>query len=174
MKSLGICGIRCVGRIAILVLSMGVLAACSTSGRVGLAGMNAGFSVAGPMVNEDGSLAYLTNTVIEATGYAVIQSQVGDPAQQRLMAIKAARFDAYRQLTEIVFGVHVDSSTTIADLTIASDDFRTRIEGVIFGAELIKIEPVSDDTYAVTLGLPEATIEDIRILYLNQVALNGR
>lgn len=174
MKSLGIRGTRSIGRIALVALVVGVLAACSTSGRVGIAGMNAGFSVAGPTVNEDGSLAYLSNNNIEATGYAVIQSQAGDPAQQRLMAIKAARFDAYRQLTEIVFGVHVDSSTTIADLTIASDDFRTRIEGVIYGAELIKIEPVSDDTYAVTLGLPEATIEDIRLLYLNQVALNGR
>ena len=89
------------------------------------------------------------------------------------MAIKAARFDAYRQLTEIVFGVYIDSSTTIADLTIASDDFRSRIEGVIYGAELVKIEPVSGDTYAVTLALPNSTIGDLRALYLDQLALGA-
>jgi hypothetical protein len=89
------------------------------------------------------------------------------------MAIKAARFDAYRQLTEIVFGVYIDSSTTIADLTVASDDFRSRIEGVIYGADTIKIEAVAGDTYAVTLALPKSTISDLRALYVDQLAMNG-
>ena len=34
--------------------------------------------------------------VIEATGYSVIQSRSGSEPQQRLMAIKAARLDAFR------------------------------------------------------------------------------
>ncbi len=138
-----------------------------------MAGINAGFSLDGTAVNSSGVLGYLASDRIEATVYAVIQSQAGEPAQQRLMAIQAARFDAYRQLTEIVFGVYIDSSTTIADLTIASDDFRSRIEGVIYGAELVKIEPVSGDTYAVTLALPNSTIGDLRALYLDQLAVGA-
>ena len=41
---------------------------------------------------------------IEATGYSVIQSHSGREPQQRLMAIKAARLDAFRQLDEVVYG----------------------------------------------------------------------
>ena len=161
------------GRVGLFALIVAVFTGCSSSGRVGVAGINAGFSLDGLVVNSSGGLGYLASDRIEATGYAVIQSQAGEPAQQRLMAIKAARFDAYRQLTEIVFGVYIDSSTTIADLTIASDDFRSRIEGVIYGAELVKIEPVSGDTYAVTLALPNSTIGDLRALYLDQLALGA-
>ena len=163
MKSLGI---RCVGRIAILVLSMGVLAACSTSGRVGLAGMNAGFSVAGPMVNEDGSLAYLTNTVIEATGYAVIQSQVGDPAQQRLMAIKASKLDAYRALAEEVYGQYVNATGTMTDMSITEDHLKSRVEGVIYGARVVSITPIGGETYETKLALSQRTIDELVTNYL--------
>jgi hypothetical protein len=39
---------------------------------------------------------------------------------------------------------------------------------------LIKIEPVSGDTYAVTLALPNSTIGDLRALYVDQLAMSGR
>ena len=110
--------------------------------------------------------------VIEATGYSVIQSHSGSEPQQRLMAIKAARLDAFRQLAEVVYGTYIDSNTTISDLTIQDDVYRARVEGVIYGAELVKIEPISNDTYAVTLGLPRAMVNDLRLLYLRLVSSN--
>lgn len=110
--------------------------------------------------------------VIEATGYSVIQSHSGSEPQQRLMAIKAARLDAFRQLAEVVYGTYIDSNTTISDLTIQDDVYRARVEGVIYGAELVKIEPISNDTYAVTLGLPRAMVNDLRLLYMRLVSNN--
>ena len=110
--------------------------------------------------------------VIEATGYSVIQSHSGSEPQQRLMAIKAARLDAFRQLAEVVYGTYIDSNTTISDLTIEDDVFRARVEGVIYGAEVIKIEPISDDTYAATLGLPRPMVEDLRLLYMRLISRN--
>ena len=110
--------------------------------------------------------------VIEATGYSVIQSHSGSEPQQRLMAIKAARLDAFRQLAEVVYGTYIDSNTTISDLTIQDDVYRARVEGVIYGAELVKIEPISNDTYAVTLGLPRAMVNDLRLLYRRLVSSN--
>ncbi len=110
--------------------------------------------------------------MVEATGYSVIASHQGSEPQQRLMAIKAARMDAFRQLAEIVYGTYIDSATTISDLAINDDTFRARVEGVIYGAELIKIEPISDDTYAATLGLPRRTINDLRLLYMRLVTSN--
>ena len=169
MKSLIDLGMQ---RIALIVMCAVLLAGCSSSGRVGIAGLNGRFAIDGPIATAT-DVGFARSQTIEATGYAVIQSQSGAPAQQRLMAIKAARFDAYRQLTEIVFGVYIDSSTTIADLTVASDDFRSRIEGVIYGADTIKIEAVAGDTYGVTLALPKSTISDLRALYVDQLAMNG-
>ena len=110
--------------------------------------------------------------LIEATGYSVIQSHSGSEPQQRLMAIKAARLDAFRQLAEVVYGAYIDSNTTISDLTIEDDVFRARVEGVIYGAEVIKIEPISNDTYAATLGLPRAVVEDLRLLYMRLISRN--
>ena len=88
------------------------------------------------------------------------------------MAIKSARLDAFRQLAEVVYGAYIDSSTTVNDLVIENDSFRARVEGVIYGAELVKIEPISDDTYAVTLGLPRNRVSDLRLLYMKLVANN--
>jgi hypothetical protein len=120
----------------------------------------------------DGLSALAQGGVIEATGYSVIQSHSGSEPQQRLMAIKAARLDAFRQLAEVVYGTYIDSNTTISDLTIQDDVYRARVEGVIYGAELVKIEPISNDTYAVTLGLPRAMVNDLRLLYMRLVSSN--
>ena len=102
-----------------------------------------------------------------ATGYAVIAVQRhSNPAQQRLMAIRAGKMDAYRSLAAQVYGQHVNSTTTLGDLIVGSDVFRARIEGVIYGAELVSIETVGDDTYAVTLSLNPRVVNDLRKLYL--------
>ena len=103
----------------------------------------------------------------EATGYAVIAIQNhDDPAQQRLMAIRASKMDAYRALVEQVYGQHIDSTTTIGDLAMDSDVFRARLQGVIYGAKLVSIKTVGDDTYAVTLSLSSRVVNDLRKLYL--------
>ena len=89
-----------------------------------------------------------------ATGYAVISIQNHrNPSQQRLLAIRASKLDAYRALTEQVYGQQLDANTTIADMTVMSDTFRARVEGVVYGAVLVSITPVGDDTYETTLSL---------------------
>ena len=105
-----------------------------------------------------------------ATGYAVISVQNNrNPAQQRLMAIRASKLDAYRALTEQVYGQQLDASTTVADMTIMSDTFRAKVEGVIYGAVLVSITPVGDDTYETTLSLDRYVVNDLRSLYLAQL-----
>lgn len=106
-----------------------------------------------------------------ATGYAVISVQNHKlPAQQRLMAIRASKLDAYRALTEQVYGQHLDASTTVADMVVMNDTFRTRVEGVVYGAVLVSITPVGDDTYETTLSLDRQVVNDLRALYLGQLA----
>jgi len=108
---------------------------------------------------------------LTGTGYAVISVQNHrTAAQQRLMAIRASRLDAYRSLAEQVFGQYLDANTTVADMVVMSDTFRSRVEGVIYGAVLVSITPVGDDTYETTLSLDRGVVEDLRALYLNQLA----
>jgi hypothetical protein len=110
-----------------------------------------------------------------ATGYAVISIQNHkNPSQQRLLAIRASKLDAYRALTEQVYGQQLDATTTVADMTVQSDTFRARVEGVIYGATLVSITPVGDDTYETTLSLDRNAVQDLRVLYLTQVASRNR
>ena len=110
---------------------------------------------------------------LTATGYAVIDVQPSDiPAQRRLLAIRAAKLDAYRGLTEQVYGQYLDASTTVADMAVLSDTFRTQVEGVIYGAKVVSIAPVGEDTYETTLSLDQDVVDDLRALYLASLASN--
>jgi len=97
-----------------------------------------------------------------------------NPAQQRLMAIRASKLDAYRNLTEQVYGQQLDASSTVADMVVTNDTFRTKVEGVIYGARLVSITPVGEDTYETTLSLDRDVVQDLRILYMGQLAARGR
>ncbi len=115
------------------------------------------------------------NASVRATGYAVISTQNHkNPAQQRLMAIRASKLDAYRALTEQVYGQQLDATTTVAEMMITSDTFRTRVQGIIYGAVLESITPIGDDTYETTLSLDGRVVNDLRVLYLSQLAMRNR
>jgi hypothetical protein len=112
---------------------------------------------------------------LTATGYAVVSVQNHRNAgQQRLMAIRASKLDAYRALTEQVYGLQIDASSTVADMTVTSDSFRSKVEGVIYGAILVSITPVGDETYETTLSLDKSVVLDLRTLYLGQLTARGR
>lgn len=110
-----------------------------------------------------------------ATGYAVISVQNHkNPAQQRLLAIRASKLDAYRSLTEQVYGQQLDATTTVADMTVMSDTFRAKVEGVIYGATMVSITPVGEDTYETTMSLDQYVVRDLRALYLGQMTSRRR
>jgi hypothetical protein len=112
---------------------------------------------------------------LTATGYAVISVQNHKtPAQQRLMAIRAAKLDAYRSLAEQVYGLRLDATATVADMVVQNDTFRSKVEGVIYGATLVSITPSGDDTYETTLTLDKSTVQDLRMLYLSQLTAKSR
>ena len=149
-----------------LILTVAGLAGCanSTPGSYSSASSDASFR---PTMDR--------RETIMATGYAVIGVQNNKNApQQRLLAIRAAKIDAYRGLAEQVYGLNLDANTTVSEMTVMNDTFRTRVEGVIFGAKLTSITPLNNDTYEVTMSLDRSTVNDLRLLYLEQVAGNRR
>lgn len=112
---------------------------------------------------------------IQSTGYAVISIQPHSlPAQQRLLAIRAARLDAYRGLAEQVYGQFLDGATTVADAVLRSDRVRARVEGIIHGAEVVSIMPVGQDTYELTLSLERDVVRELRALFLEETRAQVR
>ncbi len=102
-----------------------------------------------------------------ATGYAVIGVQNHrNPAQQRLMAIRASKLDAYRALTEQIYGLQLDANATVADMVVTSDSFRSKVQGVVYGATLVSITPVGEDTYETTLSIDKSIVLELRRQYL--------
>ena len=114
------------------------------------------------------------NNNIIATGYAVISVQKADtPAQQRILSIKASKLDAYKVLMEQVYGQYLDANTTVSEMVVQSDTFRAKVQGVIYGAKLVSITPVGDDTYETTLSLSNSVVDDLRKLYLASMTSQG-
>jgi len=152
---------------SILVLSMVVLTGCKSISLTMPTPSRDATSMMPPVVEK--------RETITATGYAVVTVQNHkNPAQQRLMAIRASKLDAYRNLTEQVYGQQLDASSTVADMVVTNDTFRTKVEGVIYGARLVSITPVGEDTYETTLSLDRDVVQDLRIMYMGQVAAKGR
>jgi len=112
---------------------------------------------------------------LTATGYAVVSVQNHkNQAQQRLMAIRASKLDAYRALTEQVYGLQLDANSTVADMMVTHDTFRSKVQGIIYGATLVSITPVSEDTYETTLSLDKSVVKELRQAYITQMANRPR
>ena len=108
------------------------------------------------------TLAPETYPVISAVGYAPISDQRGASESSRmLMALKASKLDAYRELTEQVYGQKVDSGQSLASLVILNTRLDSSVQGVIRGAKVVKSYPVGNDTYATELELDFKLVNDI-------------
>ena len=110
---------------------------------------------------------------ILATGYAVIDVQKGqNHAQRRLMAIRASKLDAYRNLAEQVYGLFVESSSQMAELALASESVRARVQGLVYGSRLVSISPVGVDTYETKLALDRTIVDELIAQYRAPVERN--
>jgi|TARA_B110000908_G_C10226229_1_gene438061 hypothetical protein len=103
-----------------------------------------------------------TYPVISAVGYAPISDQKGKSESSRiLMALKASKLDAYRELTEQVYGQKVHSGQSLESLIIQNTRLDSSVQGVIRGAKVVKSYPVGDNTYATELELDFKLVNDI-------------
>lgn len=73
------------------------------------------------------------------------------PGQRRLMAIRASKLDAYRALAEQLYGIKIDSNTSVSTLTAKNDSFRARVNAVVRGARVVSVTPMADNNYETVL-----------------------
>lgn len=100
--------------------------------------------------------------VLSAVGYAPITMQNGESdTQKMLMAMKASKLEAYRELAEQVYGQRIEGNQSVSNLVVENEMLKASVDGVIRGARVIKTYPVGEDTYATELELDMQKVYDI-------------
>lgn len=89
------------------------------------------------------------------------QPAVDTPQQAKLMARRAAISDAQRQLAETVFGVRIDSQTTVRDFVTESDTIYSSVQAVIRGAEVTDTRYLADGIVEVDMELPVYRVQTV-------------
>lgn len=107
---------------------------------------------------------YMTESVISESAPAwasrgVVATGVGVPpddaegTEARLMAVRAAKIDALRNLAEMVYGVKIDAVTTIRDFVTEHDEVSADVEAFLRGAEVTDTRYLSDGSVEVDVGI---------------------
>lgn len=99
--------------------------------------------------------------ILRAVGYAVVDVQPGpSKGEKMLQAIRASKLDAYRELTEQVYGQSLQGSTTLRDAVQTSNQLQASVDGMVRGARVLKSYPV-DNMYATELELDTRVLFDL-------------
>lgn len=103
--------------------------------------------------------------VVRATGYAPIDAQRGQGATAKMLqAMRASKLDAYRELTEQVYGQRIHGDQRLLNLVLQNDQLKASVQGVIRGARVVKTYPVGDDSYATEL---ELDMQQVHAIYIS-------
>lgn len=96
---------------------------------------------------------------ITARGYGTVnrdQQYRLTPAQRKLMAIRASKMDALRELAEQVYGVRLYGHTTVEEMTVKNDGYRAYVDAFLRGAHVrntIASGAADRDTYETVMEL---------------------
>lgn len=90
---------------------------------------------------------------VYAKGIGAPPAQGVNRAQARAMAERAAFVVAIRNLLETVKGVQVDSETVVENFMTGSDVIRTKVDGIVRGARILKTEYMPDGSVEVLVGM---------------------
>ena len=72
------------------------------------------------------------------------------------MAIKASKLEAYKSLAEQIYGQYLESRGTLSNLKLSDEEITSRVEGLVVGARVVSIKPISADSYETVLEVGHA------------------
>ena len=91
---------------------------------------------------------------VTAVGYGAMPVGEGlSAAQRHLLAMRAAKLDAYRALAETVAGIKIIGNSTVSAMALTSDSYRAYIEAYLRGARIVTITPLPDGAFETVLEL---------------------
>ena len=94
---------------------------------------------------------------IRGVGYAAISIQPGKTrVQKQLMAIRASRLAAMRELAEKIYGLDVNSYSSLSEPVMQADTLRGTVSGLVRNARTVSIGPIKTDIYETVLEIDAA------------------
>mgnify|MGYP005989103175 FL=1 len=93
--------------------------------------------------------------ILRVVGYGAVNPKAKgmSKVQKRLMSIRASRLDAYRSMAERVYGTKISGSSTVRDLVVQNDSFRTYVDTFIHGARVISTDVLEDGSVETVLEM---------------------
>lgn len=93
--------------------------------------------------------------ILRVVGYGATNTKAKNQTktQRRLMAIRASRLDAYRAMAERVYGTKITGSSTVRDLVVQNDSFRTYVDTFIHGSRVVSTDVLADGSVETVLEM---------------------
>ena len=88
-----------------------------------------------------------------SSGKIVVEG-IGGAGQSMSMGYRSAKLDAERALAEEIYGVQIDSDTTVENSIVTSDVIKSNVKGIIKGAKVVSRSVDANGYYHVTMELP--------------------
>lgn len=117
-------------------------------------------SACGSMRLSQPAPAHPVIVTLNATGYGAVNLAACEgqcdrvaPAQRKLLAMRAARLDAYRAMAEQVYGLRIEGGSTVGSLALKDDSFKVYIDAFIRGARVTNNVQREDGTYETTVEM---------------------
>jgi len=85
--------------------------------------------------------------VITARGWGAPPKQYYPEGNRRLMAMRAAKLDAYRSLAERIHGLRIWGGTTVGEMVLEQDEFKVLLDAYVVGAKVLSIMAQKDGNY---------------------------
>lgn len=117
--------------------------------------------ISGCSSSNSGTHPNLTNSNerVFAVGYALISEQNGRTQEEKsLRAMRASKVDAYRELSEQIYGLRISATTSLSNQQLGPENTNGAVDGIIRGAKVIRSYPVGDSYVTemeLNLGLME-------------------
>ncbi|MGF1707900.1 LPP20 family lipoprotein [Enterovibrio baiacu] len=94
-----------------------------------------------------------SDDVLTAVGTASVTAQRGDTLEEKqFRAMRASKLEAYKELSEQVYGVRVSGLTQVDDQALGVDKTHGAVDGIIRAAEVVSTYQVGD-SYVTELEL---------------------
>lgn len=90
---------------------------------------------------------------VTAKGGGAPPAKAINAAQARLMAERAAKVDALRNLLEQAYGVRITSNTTVRDFITQNDTIRANVDAYIRGARVIDTRYLDDGSVEIEMEI---------------------
>ncbi|MGD2086955.1 MAG: LPP20 family lipoprotein [Candidatus Aminicenantes bacterium] len=92
-----------------------------------------------------------TKQAMRVKGNGFGPERIKELGRRKILAKRAAKMDAYRNLLEVIKGVHITSNTKVEDMMLASDEIKSRTEGMLKGMRVVDVAYSNDGGCEITV-----------------------